>query len=263
MIVVKIGGGKEINYDFILKDLVNHKEVILVHGGNHELSELQKRLGNPPKMVTSVSGIESRYTNRETLEMFWMAYCGKVNKMIVEKLQRLGVNAVGLSGMDGRILEGKRKDAIKIIEDGKKKVLRDDYTGTVEKVDVKLLNLLIKNGYFPVICPPAISYNNESINVDGDRAAAKIAHEMKADILIMLSNVPGLLEDVNDENSLIKEIKKGDIEKFMEFAKGRMKKKVMGAKEALQNGVNKVIFADARIENPVTEALKGNGTVID
>ena len=263
MIVVKIGGGKEINYDFILRDLARYKDVVLVHGGNHELNELQTKLGNPPKMVTSVSGYESRYTNRETLEMFWMAYCGKVNKMIVEKLQKLGINAVGLSGMDGRILEGKRKDAITIIDNGKKKVLRNDYTGKIENVNVMLLRLLMDNGFFPVITPPGISFESDSINVDGDRAAAAIAEALHAECLIMLSNVPGLLKEVNDESSLIANIKKDEAAKYMDVAQGRMKKKIMGAIEALQHGVHKVIFADARIENPITEALKGKGTVIE
>ncbi len=223
---------------------------------------LSERLGKPPRFVTSISGVESRYTDRETLEIFEMAYVGKVNKTIVEMLQRLGVNAVGLSGIDGRLLEGPRKDAIKIVENGKRKVLRDDYTGKVEKVNTDLIRLLLGAGYTPVITPPAISYESESINVDGDRAAAVIASALKAEKLVILSNVPGLLRDVNDPGSLVESIRKDQIECYGGYAQGRMKKKVMGAGEAMDQGVKEVVIGDSRVSAPISSALAGKGTVI-
>lgn len=262
MIVVKIGGGREINYDEILRDLASRRDVVLVHGGNYETTLLSEKLGKPPRMVTSVSGHESRYTDRETLEIFEMVYCGKINKMIVEKLQKLGVNAVGLSGIDGRLFEGRRKESVKIIENGKRKILHGDYTGKLEKVNAVLLKLLMENGYMPVLTPPAISYENDAINVDGDRVAALVAVSLKADALIILSNVPGLLKDVNDEGSIICKIDKNHIQAYADYAKGRMKRKFLGAEEALASGVGKVIIADGRVRNPVTCALAGNGTVI-
>ena len=261
MIVVKVGGASGINYDHVLQDLVNYKDVVLIHGGSDELNKISLKLGKPPLMITSESGHISRRTDRQTLEIFNMVYCGKMNKMIVEKLQKLGINAIGLSGIDGKLMIGKRKN-ITIVENGKKKILRDDYTGKVEYVNVDLLKLLISNGYTPVLTPPALSYEQEAINVDGDRASAVIASALNADALIILSNIPGLLMNVNDESSLIKEITKEDSEKAMLFAQGRMKKKVLGAFEALENGVDKVIFSDARIEEPITKALLGWGTVI-
>ncbi len=261
MIVVKVGGASEINYDHVLQDIVNYKDVVLIHGGSDELNNISLKLGKPPLIITSESGHVSRRTDKETLEIFNMVYCGKMNKMIVEKLQKLGINAIGLSGIDGKLMIGKRKN-ITIVENGKKKILRDDYTGKVEYVNVDLLKLLISNGYLPVLTPPALSYEQEAINVDGDRASAVIASSLNADVLIILSNIPGLLMNVNDESSLIKEITKEDSEKAMLFAQGRMKKKVLGAFEALENGVDKVIFSDARIEEPITKALQGWGTVI-
>ncbi len=261
MIVVKVGGASGINYDHVLQDIVNYKDVVLIHGGSDELNNISLKLGKPPLMITSESGHVSRRTDKETLEIFNMVYCGKMNKMIVEKLQKLGINAIGLSGIDGKLMIGKRKN-ITIVENGKKKILRDDYTGKVEYVNVDLLKLLISNGYLPVLTPPALSYEQEAINVDGDRASAVIASSLNADVLIILSNIPGLLMNVNDESSLIKEITKEDSEKAMLFAQGRMKKKVLGAFEALENGVDKVIFSDARIEEPITKALQGWGTVI-
>ena len=118
-------------------------------------------------------------------------------------------------------------------------------------------------GYLLAITPPAISYAGEAINVDGDRAAAVIAAALKADRLIILSNVPGLLRDVKNESSLITQVKKENVESAMAFAEGRFKKKVMGATEALGEGVGQVVFADARIERPISAALAGKGTVID
>ncbi len=267
MIVVKVGGSKGINLEAVTSDLAAlHRagqQIILVHGGSHETNEISTQLGHPPRFVTSVSGYESRYTDRATLEIFEMVYCGKINKAIVEMLQQKGVNAIGLSGIDGRLLEGTRKDAIKIIEpDGKRKVLRDDFTGKVEKVNLELINLLTGAGYLLAITPPAISYAGEAINVDGDRAAAMIAAAIKADQLIMLSNVPGLLKKFPDESSLIATVAKNELEAAMQYAAGRFKKKVMGAAEALDYGVGQVVFADARIEQPITAALNGKGTVI-
>ena len=267
MLVIKVGGGEGINYDYICEDIAEiikkGIKIILVHGGSHEANVLSEKLGKPPRFVTSVSGYESRYTDRETLEIFAMVYSGKANKFIVEKFQKLGINAVGLSGIDGRLLEGQKKSTLKIIEDGKKKVLHGDNTGKVEKVNVDLLMLLINNGYLPVISPLCSSYEGDAINVDGDRAAALIAVKLNADKLIILSNVPGLLENVEDESSLIKHIDKNKVSEFMEFAKRRMKKKMMGTAEAVEGGVKEVIFADARIKNPVSNAIIGKGTVIN
>ena len=266
MIVVKVGGSKGIPIDAVCQDisaLVGRGErVIFVHGASHETNLLSTALGKPPRFVTSMSGVESRYTDRETLEIFCMAYAGKMNKLFVERLQQLGVNAVGLCGVDGRSMEGERKAAIKVIENGKRKVLRDDYTGRVEQINTGLLTLLLDHGYTPVLCPPAISYESEIINVDGDRAAAVLAAACKAETLVILSNVPGLLRDVNDANSLVRRIDKAHISSYMDLALGRMKHKMMGTAEALEQGVGTVILGDARLEHPIQQALQGQGTVI-
>ncbi len=266
MIVVKVGGSAGINYDALCADVAElwkqGQKLVLVHGGSGETNRIAELLGHPPKFVTSPSGYSSRYTDRETLEIFEMVYCGKMNKGIVERLQKHGVNAVGLSGLDGRIFEGKHKDSVRSVEDGKIKILRGDHTGTVEKVNVGLLQLLLDNGYLPVLTPPGSSHEGVAINVDGDRAAAAVAVALKAEALLLLSNVPGLLRNFPDESSLIKEIPANDVENFMSFAQDRMKKKVLGAAEAVQGGVGKVIFGDARLEGSVQKALAGQGTVV-
>jgi len=266
MIVVKVGGSEGINLQLVCQDIASlvkeGKELVLVHGGSHRTNEVAEKLGHPPQFVTSVSGFTSRRTDRETLKIFEMVYCGEVNKGIVEMLQAEGVNAVGLSGLDGRLLEGRRKAAIKIIENGRRRVLRDDYTGTIERVNVHLLRLLLDNGYLPVVTPPAISTENEAINVDGDRAAARIAVALKAEQLVILSNVPGLLRAFPNESTLIRHIKASQVEEYMQHAQGRMRIKVLGAAEAIKQGVGQVIFGDGRIPSPVRAALAGQGTVI-
>jgi acetylglutamate/LysW-gamma-L-alpha-aminoadipate kinase len=266
MLVVKIGGGSGIEIVPTVADLTEliraGRKVVLVHGASAETNLLADRLGKPPRFVTSVSGLESRYTDRETLEIFEMAYCGKGNKALVEAFQVRGVNAVGLSGLDGRIFEGKRKDTITILEGGKRKVLRGDYTGKVERVNLGLVTLLLDHGYLPVLCPPAASYEGEAVNVDGDTAAAMLAAALKAEEFLLLSNVPGLLRDLRDPDSLVARIPAKAIEEFMPLAQGRMKRKLMAAAIALEGGVARVILADANVAHPVVSALEGRGTVI-
>lgn len=266
VIIVKVGGSLGIDYDAVCADVADlwkaGQKLILIHGGSAETNRVAELLGHPPKFVTSPSGYTSRFTDRETLEIFEMVYCGKQNKGIVERLQIRGVNAVGLSGLDGRIFQGKHKDSVRVVENGKTKVLRGDHTGTVEQVNTHLLNLLLENGYLPVLTPPGASYEGVAVNVDGDRAAAAVAVALKADALLLLSNVPGLLRNFPDESSLIASIPAQSVEEYLEFAQDRMKKKVLGAAEAVQGGVKRVIFGDARVSSPVTQALEGRGTVV-
>jgi acetylglutamate/LysW-gamma-L-alpha-aminoadipate kinase len=266
MIVVKVGGGTSLNIDAVVADLVALRasgiELLLIHGGAQTTNAVAEALGHPPQFVTSETGHVSRRTDRRTLEIFEMVYCGQLNKMWVEKLQTAGVNAVGLSGLDGRIFEGTRKDTLRIKVDGRRLVLRDDWTGTVERVNTHLLRLLIDGGYFPVLTPPGASTAGEAVNVDGDRAAAMVAGAFGAEALLILTDTPGLLRAFPDESTLITEIPRARADQFMQYAEGRMKKKVMGAVEAIAAGVRKVIFADGRIDQPLTRALAGGGTHI-
>ncbi len=271
MIIVKIGGAKGIDDGPVLddiRDLVGKGErVILVHGGSEETNELSAQLGHPPKFVTSVSGFSSRFTDRRTMEIFTMVYCGRRNKAIVEGLQQRGVNAVGLSGADGRIFEGPIKTSVKVIENGKKLVLHGDHTGKVSQVNRQLLDLLLQNGYVPVLTPPAISEGTSILmNVDGDRASAMLASAYGAESLVILSNVPGLLKDIGadhaDAENLVQQINLSTCANPYEFAEGRMKKKIMGAIEAIENGVKRVVLSAANHPHPIVSALGGKGTHI-
>jgi len=266
MIVVKVGGGLDVDYGALCDDIaqLHHagQPVVLVHGGSEETNRVATALGTPPRFVTTASGHVSRYTDQAAMDVFMMMYAGKINKRIVELLQQRGINAFGCSGLDGRILTAQRKAQLRIVENGKQLILRDDRTGTIEAVNQQVLRTLMHAGLTPVIAPIACSHTGEALNVDGDRTAAQIAQALTADTLVLLSSVPGLLRNFPDTSTLIPQIARQDIDRYMEVAQGRMKKKVMGAAEALAGGVNRVIMADARIAQPIQMALAGHGTVI-
>ncbi|MGH2614375.1 MAG: [LysW]-aminoadipate kinase [Thermomicrobiales bacterium] len=266
MLVVKIGGGAAIGeggYTNFAEDLANITEpVVIVHGGNAEFSELSRQLGMPPRMITSSSGRVTRYTDAATMDAMLMAYCGKVNKRLVATLRAAGVNAVGLSAIDGGIGVGRRKPVLRGAEDGKAKVLRDDHAGTLAVVDPSLVRLLLDNGYTPVLTPPALGDEGVPINVDGDKLALELATVLGADGLFFFSDTPGLLHDRHDETTLINEIDAASPESALTAAAGRMLVKVEAALGAVERGVGRVVFADGRIANPIQAALAGQGTTV-
>ena len=266
LIVVKLGGTQGVDFSAICTDaaqlLKQGRRFVFVHGGSAEANTLGEALGMPPKMITSPSGYTSRYTDRKTLEIFLMAVNGKVNSLLTEQLHKLKVNAFGLCGLDGKLIQATRKDSIQSMERGKRKIIRDDYTGRIETVNSELLFMLLNAGYLPVIAPVAVSSMGEALNVDADRAAAMVASALKAETLILLTAVPGLMKDFPDESTLIRQLPQSQLSTASEAAQGRMKKKVLGAEEALKGGVSRVIISDGRIQNAISHALAGNGTVI-
>lgn len=273
MIVIKIGGSEGIDLGAVCADVARlaaaGQQFVLVHGGSHRTNQVAEALGHPPQFITSPSGYTSRLTDRAALEIFEMVYCGQVNKGIVERLQRHGVNAVGLSGIDGRLWQGPRKSTVRAVistgveTNGRTRIIRDNLTGKVEQVNTQLLHTLLDAGFVPVLTPPAISYEGEAINVDGDRAAAATAVALNATDLLILSNVPGVLRDFPDEDSLLPAIAAADIDHVAAaYAQGRMRIKLLGAQEALAGGVPRVVLGDARRERPISQALAGAGTVI-
>lgn len=265
MLIVKAGGGKDINWDYICEDmarLVKKEKVILVHGASSKRDEIAKKMGFPIKYLTAPSGNGGVYTDKKRLEILVMVYAGLVNKEIVAKLQGLGVNAVGLSGADGGIWKGRRKRNLLAVEKGKTKLIRDTYTGKVEEVNSDFLRLLIREGYTLVVTQPAISFKGELINTDNDRAIAVMARELRVEKMVVLFEAPGLLRDFRDWSSLIKKISKEEIEEMKKYGDGRMKKKILGAKEALEMGVREIYWGDGRIKRPIFSALAGKGTVI-
>ena len=266
MLVVKIGGGAAIGeggFTNFAEDLAGLSEpVVIVHGGNAEFSQLSRQLGMPPRMLTSSSGRVTRYTDAATMDAMLMAYCGKVNKRLVATLRAAGVNAVGLSAIDGGTGIGRRKPVLRGSEDGKQKILRDDHAGTLETVDAALIRLLLDHGYVPVLTPPALGEEGIPINVDGDKLALELATVLGADGLLFFSDTPGLLRDRDDETTLIAEIDASAAESALAVAGGRMVVKVEAALGAIERGVGRVVFADGRIAHPIRAALNGNGTTV-
>ena len=264
MILIKAGGGAGVNWDGIAGDIAGlraERPVILVHGANALRAELSARLGVPVRTVVSPSGISSVYTDSESLDVFLMAYAGLANKRIVARLLRQGIQAVGLTGVDGRLWEAAPKKDLYSVENGKTKLYRDNLTGRVEKINVCLLRMLIRNGYMPVLCAPAVTSEGEIVNTDNDTAAAVLAAAMKVRTLLYLFEAPGFLRDADRPESVVARVPREEIESLMSSAKGRMQKKLIGARRALEAGVREVIFADGRTVHPVRDALAGAGTV--
>ncbi len=269
MYVIKIGGGAAIGADAFARFAIDLAEMqaagtraVVVHGGNAEFSRLSESLGMPPRMITSASGRVTRYTDAATMDAMLMAYCGKVNKTLVATLRAAGVNAIGLSAIDGGIATGRRKAVLRGTEDGKTKVLRDDHAGTIESLDTSLLTTLLEAGYLPVLTPPALGERGVPINVDGDKLALELAVALDAEGILFFSDTPGLLADVRDEASLVREIDAAAPVAALASASGRMTVKVEAALKAIERGVGQVVFSDARAERPIQRALSGEGTVV-
>jgi len=258
MIVVKVGGSSGIDRRAVASDIASvaasGEQVVLVHGASAETDALATRLGHPPRTVVSPSGQQSRRTDRRTLELFAMAALGVETFSYVELLRASGAPAIGLFG----ILSGPRKN-VRAVEGEKVVLLRDDYTGKVDTIDREALRAMLDQRKVPVLPPLAVSGEGEGLNVDGDRAAAAVAAALGATALVILTNVPGLLRSVEDPASLVPE---ATLDEADALAEGRMKKKTMAAREAIDGGVRDVIIASGRVARPLTGALAGAGTRI-
>ena len=269
MLLIKIGGGKELNLKGIAVDLATvNEKFIIVHGANALRDELAQKLGIEKKVVTSLSGYDSVLSDENTIDLMMMAYAGLKNKRIVELLQQNGINAVGLSGVDGKLLQGKRNSGIKVREGGKTLLLRD-FSGKPKAINKKLLDLLLENGYTPVLSVPLIDENNFAINSENDDIVALLQSEFKADKIISLIEAPGFLLDKNDPSSLVTKMSKSELETMEQKVDGRMKRKILALRKLFCEGIpsgeaggTTVILSDGRTENPIKDALNGKGTTI-
>src|SRR3989475_8707943 len=234
MMVVKVGGAEGNDIDNVLIDLAPRRDYVLVHGGSNEVDRLAEALGRPTRYITSPSGVVSRYTDKETMEVFTMALAGKMNTAIVARLQSLGAPAIGLSGVDGGLIKGHRKEAVRAVDNGRVLLVKDDHSGTVDEVNAGLVQLLFDAGYVPVVCPPGVTPRGELINTDADRVAALVAAGLKAETLILFTNVPGLLRGPRDPSTLIPEGPRDRSTVLLNFAYSRVQRKVIPAQEAPQ-----------------------------
>lgn len=262
MLIIKIGGGENINLDGIVTNLAGlDKNFIIVHGANVLRDHISEKMGYRKQVITSTSGYSSVFSDEPAIESILMAYSGLRNKRLVELCQGAGINAVGLTGLDGRIVQGQRNKGIRVMENGKK-MLKRDLSGKPLSINVELLNLLLDNGYTPVLTIPIIDENSVAINSENDDIVCVLQQTLNADTVIQLIEAPGLMGDVDDSNSLLHKLDSGQLESMEQHAQGRIKRKLHGLKKLNENGVQKIIVCDGRTDSPISDGLAGAGTWI-
>jgi acetylglutamate/LysW-gamma-L-alpha-aminoadipate kinase len=264
--VIKVGGARAVDPAGALSDIAalddDGEDVAVVHGGSTAVDDTLERLGIEPEYVETPSGVVGRFTDAETMEVFEMVF-GHLNTQLVAGLQSLDVDAVGLNGVDGKLLHGPRKSAVRVVEDGKKKIRRGDHSGTIKQVNGDLLESLLRDDYVPVAAPPMAGADDNEIvpvNTDADRSAAAIAGELGG-TLVLLTDVEGVYEDPDDSDTLIETVETSEEWAALEdAAEGFMSRKIMAAEEALDAGADEVVIADANADEPILSALSGGGT---
>ena len=262
MTIIKIGGGESLHLQSIISDLKNiEDDFIIVHGANALRDEIGRKLDYEKKVLVSASGYSSVFSDEQALDIMMMSYSGLRNKRIVEMCQQVGINAVGLTGIDGKVIEGKRNKGIRVKENVKLRIVRD-FSGKPKNINIDLLKLLISNGYVPVLTVPIIDENNFAISSENDDIVALLKNSLKAERVIQLIEAPGFLDDANDPNSVVNEISKSELEKREAQVDGRMKRKMKALIKLFESGNTTVYICDGRIDNPITNALNGGGTII-
>jgi acetylglutamate/LysW-gamma-L-alpha-aminoadipate kinase len=264
MIVIKIGGsvvdGLHLTTLGDIKSISENKKLVFVHGGGMAVTTVATKLGKEQRFIVSPGGVRSRYTDKETAEIYTMVMSGKINKAIVGMLIQQGINAIGIAGIDGGMIKAERKKKLLIInEKGRKMVIEGGYTGKISAVKPALIHILVDSGYVPVISPIALSEEFDFLNVDGDRAAAYVAGSIKADKVLFITNVNGLMLNKKLVNLMTLDDAKESLSKIG-FG---MEKKVLACIEALEMGVQEAIIASGQVEYPLTSAVAHkNCTVI-
>lgn len=258
-VVVKYGGNAMINpelkqavmSDIILLTLVGIR-VVLIHGGGPEISGMLKKLGIESRFVNGL-----RYTDKETAEVVQMVLAGKTNKDLVSLVERCGGKAVGLCGIDGAMIKAKSMEA------------EFDYgfVGDITGIDPKPINKVLEEGYIPVIATVGIDDDGQVYNINADTAAAEIAAALNAENIITLSDIPGLLKDVNDPESLISEIHIDQVPALIEsgIISGGMIPKMKSCEKAVRSGVKKAVMIDGRIPHSILIEMfsdEGIGTLM-
>lgn len=258
-VVVKYGGNAMINpelkkavmSDIILLSLVGIK-IVLVHGGGPEISGMLNKLGIESRFVNGL-----RYTDKETAEIVQMVLSGKTNKDLVSLVEVCGGKAVGLCGIDGAMIKAEKLD------DG----FDYGYVGEITEIDPSPIKKVLEENYIPVIATVGIDKEGQVYNINADTAAAEIASALKAENIITLTDIPGLLKDVNDVESLIPEIHVDEIEGLIEsgIISGGMIPKVKSLEKAVREGVNKAVMIDGRIPHSILIEMfsdEGIGTLM-
>lgn len=257
IVVVKYGGNAMINQSLkeqVMEDIVllwlTGVKVVLVHGGGPEISELMSKLGKKAEFVDGL-----RVTDKETVDIVQMVLAGKINKSLVNYLEMNGGKAMGISGMDGMLIEAKMKNP------------KLGYVGQITKINIDAVLDLLEKGYIPVISTVGCDRDGNAYNINGDTAAAHIAGALNAKRLIMMTDIAGVLKDKDDPTTLIPDIKVSEAKKLYEegVISGGMIPKVDCCIEAIEKGVKKVIIMDGRVPHSILMELftdEGAGTMV-
>ena len=256
-VVVKYGGNamtsedlkEQVMEDIVLLWLIGVK-IVLVHGGGPEINDLMARLGKKPEFVDGL-----RVTDKETVDIVQMVLAGKVNKTLVNLLEMKGGRAMGISGMDGRLIESHQKDA------------RLGYVGEIDKIHIRPVVDLLERGYIPVISTIGCDREGNAYNINGDTAAAYIAGALGAERLIMMTDIAGILRDKDDPSTLISEVSVSDAARLREAGviSGGMIPKVDCCVTAIERGVSQVVIMDGRVPHSILMELltdEGAGTLV-
>ena len=257
VLVVKYGGNAMVNQDLkeqVMEDIVLLHligvKVVLVHGGGPEITELMQKLGKKAEFVDGL-----RVTDKETVDIVQMVLAGKVNKSLVNFLEMKGGKAMGISGMDGRLIESKMKDP------------RLGFVGEITNINIQCVEDLLQKGYIPVISTIGCDEEGNAYNINGDTAAARIAGALKAERLIMMTDIAGLLKDKDDPSTLIPEITVSQAKKLFDegVIQGGMIPKVNCCMDAISHGVKNVVIMDGRIPHSILMEIltdEGAGTMV-
>ncbi len=260
LLVVKLGGGEGLDLEAAcddLTDIARRRPLVVIHGVSAIMNRLCLEKGIEVQTLTSPSGHSSRYTPPALRDVYVRA-AEMANQRVVTALQARGAQARGFVGGEV-VLNARRKTAIRAVVNGRVRIIRDDHSGSITGANSQRLTQALADNLTPAL-PPMAQSDDGLLNVDGDRAAAAVAGALQADALVILSNVRGLYRNFPDESSLVSKVPRAAIESALAWAQGRMKRKVLAAKEALEHGVGRVIIADGRVHKPASQALEGAGT---
>ena len=262
MYIVKVGGGEAVNLAGVADDLASIEvPCVVVLGANAVRDRVAVRLGAPPRVLTSVSGHASVFSDETALDLIMMAYSGLRSKRFVELCQRRGVDAVGLSGIDGRTVQGARNRGIRVREGGKT-LIRRDLSGKPRAVNTALLRTLLDGGYTPVLTIPIADEKGCAINSENDDIVTVLQAALGAERIVQLIEAPGFLEDAGDPESVVPAMSRAELERREAQVAGRMRRKMLALRGLFEAGATEVVIGDGRVEHPLRAALGGDGTVI-
>ena len=263
-LVIKLGGDLA-KADFPpgligdIKKLSETKQLVLVHGGGDIVTEMATKLGKEQRFIVSPEGVRSRYTDRETIDIYTMVMCGMIAKKLVQILAKQGIRAVSLSGLDGAVLTASRKKKLMTVDDrGRKFIIDGGYTGKIQAANPEVIDALWSKKFVPVVSPVAMSEEAEPLNVDSDRAAAYLAMGVQADSVIFLTDVKGLMlgdkvvekMTVSQAKGILRQIGHG------------MQVKVMAAVDAVEGGAKEAIICSGFGDTPIADALNHKGCTV-